>query len=191
MPQKILSPARMEAFSDGVMAVIITIMVLDLKVPPKDGVAGVWMVLPTLAVYLLSFLQTGIYWVNHHYMMDEVRVVNHAVLWSNLLLLFCLSLIPFATVWTAAKGLSGDSVALYAATCLLPALSYSLLWRAVRASNPGAEAAAGPEKLAISAALYLSAIPAALWRPLAVLLLIGAVAVLWILPPRNLRRKAE
>lgn len=189
MTRSMMSPARMEAFSDGVMAIIITIMVIELKVPPKDGLAGLWIVLPTLAVYLLSFLQTGIYWINHHYLMDDVRNVSHSILWSNLMLLFTLSLIPFATAWVEAKGLGGADTAIYATTCLLPALSFALLWAAIRSSNPGSKAVGGWKKLFGSAALYLVAIPTAFWHPAASLLLVAAVAVVWMLPPRPDHRK--
>jgi uncharacterized membrane protein len=92
-----LSPSRLEAFSDGVIAVIITIMVLELKVPAQDGWAGLRAVAPTIFLYLLTFVQIGIYWVNHHYLIDEVESVSHGVLWANLIFLFCLSLFPFAT----------------------------------------------------------------------------------------------
>ena len=90
MAQDQLTPARLQAFSDGVIAVIITIMVLELKVPSKDvsDVAGLHAILPLLLVYLLSFVQTGIYWVNHHYLLDDLRQVSHGILWSNLALLF-------------------------------------------------------------------------------------------------------
>jgi uncharacterized membrane protein len=109
-----LSPARLEAFSDGVIAVIITIMVLELKVPASDGVTGLRAVLPTVFLYLLTFVQVGIYWVNHHYLVDEVETVSHGILWSNLIFLFCLSLFPFVTDWIGIKGLSSFSTALYA-----------------------------------------------------------------------------
>ena len=90
MSRKGLSPARLEAFSDGVIAVIITIMVLELKVPDANGFAGLRAVLPTIVLYLLTFVQIGIYWVNHHYLVDEVETVSHGILWSNLMFLFCL-----------------------------------------------------------------------------------------------------
>ncbi len=187
--QSTMSPARMEAFSDGVMAIIITIMVLELKVPARDGLSGLWIVLPTLAVYLLSFLQTGIYWINHHYLMDDVSNVSHSILWSNLMLLFTLSLIPFATAWVEAKGLSSADTAIYATICLLPALSFALLWAAIRSSNPVSKAVGGWKKLFGSAALYLVAIPAAFWHPAASLLMVAGVAVVWMLPPRSVQRK--
>src|SRR5579859_3862443 len=128
MSRQTLSPARLEAFSDGVIAVIITIMVLELKVPAQDGMAGVRAVLPTVFLYLLTFVQVGIYWVNHHYLVDEVETVSHGILWANLLFLFCLSLFPFATEWIGVKGLSSFTTSLYAAVSVFPGLGYMALW---------------------------------------------------------------
>jgi uncharacterized membrane protein len=121
--RQILSLGRLEAFSDGVIAVIITIMVLELKVPGQDGVAGLRAALPTLFLYLLTFVQIGIYWVNHHYLVDEVETVSHGILWANLVFLFCLSLFPFATDWIGIKGLSSFTTALYAGVSILPGVS--------------------------------------------------------------------
>ena len=117
-----LTPARLEAFSDGVIAVIITIMVLELHVPGKEiaNLAALRLELPLVLVYLLSFVQTGIYWVNHHYLIDDLDQVTHGILWSNLALLFALSLIPVATNWVGVRGISPSSIALYAALCAFP-----------------------------------------------------------------------
>jgi len=178
-----LRPARLEAFSDGVIAVIITIMVLELKVPASDGLRGIHDVLPILFVYLLSFVQTGIYWVNHHYLIDEVRDVGHGLLWANLALLFCLSLIPFATIWVAEKHHSPDSISIYAATCLLPAVAYTVLGRFVRRhSDHHPHASLG--KQLFSCALYLLAIGIAHFNVNIALGCIATVAVLWLMPPR-------
>src|SRR5206468_10107233 len=113
MRAKRLTPARLEAFSDGVIAVIITILVLELKVPEPSGVAGIRAILPTVFLYLLTFVQIGIYWVNHHYLVDETETVSHGILWSNLVFLFTLSLFPFATEWIGVKGLSAFNTAVY------------------------------------------------------------------------------
>ncbi len=183
MSRENLSPDRLEAFSDGVIAVIITIMVLELKVPALDGMAGLRVVLPTVFLYLLTFVQIGIYWVNHHYLIDEVETVSHGILWANLGLLFCLSLFPFATDWIGIKGLSHFAAALYAAVSLLPALSYTVLWVKVR-SQSVAPPHARWGKMIVSMGLYLAAIPVAFFWPLLSLTLIGAVAVIWVLPPK-------
>jgi uncharacterized membrane protein len=178
-----LSPARLEAFSDGVIAVIITIMVLELKVPAADGMAGVRAVLPTVFLYLLTFMQVGIYWVNHHYLIDEVETVGHGILWANLIFLFFLSLFPFATLWIGTKGLSPFSTALYAAVSILPGVSYMALWMLVRAQSAVPPHARWGKQI-WSVGLYSVAIPVAFYRPAASLALIVLVAVIWLLPPR-------
>jgi uncharacterized membrane protein len=178
-----LSPARLEAFSDGVIAVIITILVLELKVPVQDGLAGARAVLPTVFLYLLTFVQVGIYWVNHHYLVDEVETVSHRILWSNLIFLFFLSLFPFFTLWIGMKGLSHFSTALYAAGSLLPGICYSVLATQVRKqSTSPPHSTAGKQILSI--VLYLLAIPVAYYKPAASICLIAIVAVLWLLPPK-------
>ncbi len=179
-----LTPARLEAFSDGVIAVIITVMVLELKVPASDGFAGLREVLPMALVYLLSFVQTGIYWVNHHYLIDEVETVGHGLLWANLAFLFCLSLIPFATAWLGLKGLTSFATALYAATCALPGIAYSILSGTVR-RRAGAMLPGMPTREALSVGMYLAAIPLAWWRPVASLGLIAVVALMWLRPPQT------
>jgi uncharacterized membrane protein len=183
---KPLSPGRLEAFSDGVIAVIITIMVLELHVPGKEvsNVDGLLALVPLLTVYLLSFVQTGIYWVNHHYLVDDLDHVTHGILWSNLAFLFSLSLIPFATTWVGNRGISSFSVALYAVTCSLPAITWIILSTFI-CRTTGQPLAGSPIKQAFSAALYLGSIPAAYWSPKAALGMICIVALLWLLPPQK------
>jgi uncharacterized membrane protein len=181
--KKGLSPGRLEAFSDGIIAVIITIMVLELKVPAPDGIAGLKAVLPTIFLYLLTFVQIGIYWVNHHYLVDEVETVSHGILWSNLMFLFCLSLFPFATDWIGVKGLSSFTTALYAGVSIFPGLGYMALWSQIRLQS-GAPPRASWGKQIASVLLYLTAIPVAYYRPSASLALIGIVAALWLFPPK-------
>jgi uncharacterized membrane protein len=178
-----LSPGRLEAFSDGVIAVIITILVLELKVPGPDGVAGLRAVLPTIILYLLTFVQIGVYWVNHHYLVDEVEKVSHGVLWANLMFLFCLSLFPFATEWIGVKGLTSFNTALYAAVSIFPGVGYMALWTQIRKKSSAPAHASWGKQLA-SVLLYLAAIPVAYYRPGASLALIGIVAVIWLLPPK-------
>jgi uncharacterized membrane protein len=178
-----LSPGRLEAFSDGVIAVIITIIVLELKVPASDGVAGLRAGAPTVFLYLLTFVQVGIYWVNHHYLVDEVVTVSHGILWANLVFLFCLSLFPFATDWIGVKGLSSFSTALYAGVSILPGLGYMALWMQIRAQSAAPAHASWGKQIA-SVSLYLLAIAVAYYRPAASLALIGIVSVIWLLPPK-------
>lgn len=175
---------RLEAFSDGVIAVIITILVLELKVPAADGVPGLVAVLPTVFLYLLTFVQIGIYWINHHYLVDDAPSVSHGVLWSNLVFLFSLSLFPFAIEWIGAKGFSSFSVALYAGASIFPGLGYTALWwqiRLIRGVSP--EISWG--KQVASILLYLCAVFAAWFRPYLSLVLIAIVALMWILPPKS------
>ncbi len=183
---KPLSPDRLEAFSDGVIAVIITIMVLELHVPGKEvsNYHGLLALVPLLTVYLLSFVQTGIYWVNHHYLVDDLDHVTHGILWSNLAFLFTLSLIPFATTWIGNRGISPFAVSLYAVTCVLPAITWIVLSNCI-CSTSGQPTAGSPLKQAASTALYLGAIPVAYWSPNVALGMIALVAVLWLLPPKK------
>ena len=177
----------MEAFSDGVIAVIITIMVLELHVPGKDISNGeaLGKVLPLIFVYLLSFVQTGIYWVNHHYLVDDIQHVTHGILWSNLIFLFTLSLIPFATNWVGERGISPFAIALYAVCCALPAVSWFVL-SSISCRISGTRLGGGPLKQFASSSLYLGAIPVAYLSPYGAIAMIGAVAILWLLPPRRL-----
>ena len=183
MSRESLSPARLEAFSDGVIAVIITILVLELKVPTHDGLAGLREAFSAVFLYLLTFVQIGIYWVNHHYLIDEAESVGHGLLWANLIFLFCLSLFPFATEWVGTRGLTHFSAALYAVASILPGVSYNALWIQVRRQS-SAPAHASWAKQMTSIGLYIAAIPAAYWRPAASLVLISIVAVMWLLPPK-------
>jgi len=145
--------------------------------------AGVLAVLPTVCLYLLTFVQVGSYWVNHHYLVDEVETVSHGILWANLGFLFCLSLFPFATDWIGIKGLTSFTTALYAAVSILPGLGYMALWMQIRSQSSSPAHASWGKQIA-SVLLYLAAIPAAYLRPAASLALIGVVAVLWLRPPR-------
>ena len=181
---RVLSSSRLEAFSDGVIAVIITIMVLELKVPGHDlsNVAGLHAVLPLILVYLLSFVQVGIYWVNHHYMIDDVKQVTHGILWANLAFLFCLSLFPFATNWVAERGISAFSVSLYAATACLPGAAWAVLSFTI-GNNLGLQPAGSRAKQVASSTLNLGAIAASRISPYLGLGMIAAVAILWLIPP--------
>ncbi|MGB6869872.1 MAG: TMEM175 family protein [Acidobacteriaceae bacterium] len=175
---------RLEAFSDGVIAVIITILVLELKVPAANGVAGLVAVLPTVFLYLLTFVQIGIYWVNHHYLVEEAEAASHGIFWANLIFLFCLSLFPFATEWVGVKGLSSFTAALYAAVSIFPGIGYMALWTQIRSTN-STPSQISWGKQAASVLLYAAAIPVAWLRPSASLALISFVALLWLLPPKS------
>jgi uncharacterized membrane protein len=184
-----LSTARMEAFSDGVIAVIITIMVLELHVPAEhlSNLDGLRSVAPTLFIYLLSFIQVGIYWVNHHYLLDDAENATHGMLWANLSFLFCLSLFPFAARWVGERGISSFSIALYAFVSVLPGLSWTVLSYIICRSS-GISGTDGPVKLFTSTTLYIGAIPVAFVSPYASLGILILVAIIWLIPPRKLFR---
>jgi uncharacterized membrane protein len=183
-----LSPARLEAFSDGVIAIIITIMVLELKIPhapEPDAFLQQW---PLYASYALSFLLVGIYWVNHHYLFKSVHHVTHAILWANLLLLFFLSLVPFATGYIGENHLAPFPAAVYATAMLLPALCFLLVYAAIlRAGghDRGVVRATTRKNLA-AIALYAAAIPLAYVSSWITMALILVVAIMYLVPTRYL-----
>jgi uncharacterized membrane protein len=181
-----LTPSRLEAFSDGVIAVIITIMVLELKIPTlleqPDHLAALRTELPLLIVYLLSFIQTGIYWVNHHYLVDDLEYVTHGVLWSNLAFLFCLSLIPFGTEWVGVRGVHPVPVAVYCTCFVLPAIAWFVL-ATVICRTSRIRPAAGPVKQTISAIVNVSSVGVAFLSPHLAIAMIALIAVWWLLPP--------
>ena len=191
------SPSRLEAFSDGVIAVIITIMVLDFKVPKEPGMAGLLTVLPTLLVYLLSFAFVGIYWVNHHHLVDRLKRVDHFILWANLDLLFWLSLTPFVTSYMVDKHLDSFSVALYAVSLLTTGVGFTLLQKAIgrhlcryKTKDDAYERRlqmAEQRKAYLSLTMYLAATPLAFWRPWVALADVALVTVIWIIPTFGLR----
>src|SRR5581483_11415351 len=123
MSRKPSSTVRLEAFSDGVIAVIITIMVLELKVPHQDGPAGLYAIVPILLIYLLSFTFTGIYWINHRHLLERIESADRLILYANLGFLFCLSLLPFFTSYVIEKGLDSFAVALYAVSMVVTGFS--------------------------------------------------------------------
>jgi uncharacterized membrane protein len=181
------SPSRLEAFSDGVIAVIITIMVLELKVPADSGPIGLWEVAPAVAVYALSFGFVGIYWVNHHLLVHRIRHASPRILWANLVWLFCLSLVPFLTAYVVEKREDSFSVSLYAAWFLVTAFGFMLLRLAV-AARQYAEGSLEHTDHALarkhwgSLAAYVACIPLAYWRPIASLALVALVTAIWIIP---------
>jgi uncharacterized membrane protein len=181
-----LTAGRMAAFSDGVIAVIITIMVLELKVPAHDlpDVEGLRKVLPMLVIYALSFVEVGIYWVNHHYMVDDVEQVSHGLLWANLGFLFTLSLIPFGTAWVGERGITPFALSLYSICCALPAVSWMALAMVVR-HRTRTPLAGSRIKQTISSVLYVGVIPVSYHSLTAAMVMLAAVAVLWLIPPKQ------
>ena len=187
MPRTLATTARLEAFSDGVIAVIITIMVLELKVPHQDGLAGLRAILPTLFIYALSFAFTGIYWLNHRHLLARTEHVDDRAIHANLLFLFTLSLLPFFTGYLLDKRLESFAVALYGVSNIVTGLAFMLLRLAIDRHLRLTAALAREDQQAqhkhwLSLALYLIATPLAFFHPLVALALIASVAVLWITP---------
>jgi uncharacterized membrane protein len=183
---------RVEAFSDGVLAIIITIMVLELKVPRGTGLAALRPLLPIFASYVLSFLYVGIYWNNHHHLFHSVRQVSGGILWANLHLLFWLSLFPFTTAWMGEHHLDATPAAVYGFVLFMAAIAYYILQRAIIARHGPASllaAAVGRDlKGKLSPVTYLAAIALAFVSTWLANALYLAVAVLWLIPDRRIER---
>jgi uncharacterized membrane protein len=181
---------RLEAFSDGVIAIIITIMVLELKVPNGTALADLVPLEPVLLSYVLSFVFVGIYWNNHHHMLHAVHHVSGAVLWANLHLLFWLSLVPFVTRWLGEDGLAATPVALYGVVLLMAGCAYTILQKVLVARHGRdsllARAVGRDLKSKASLALYVLAIVAALAKPIVAVALYVVVAILWLVPDRRI-----
>jgi len=183
---------RLEAFSDGVLAIIITIMVLELKVPHGDLLADLKPLAPVFVSYVLSFLYVGIYWNNHHHMFSTVHHVSGTILWANLLLLFCLSLFPASTAWMGETQFATWPTAVYGVVLLGAAAAYFLLQRLImRDQGPDSllrKAVGSDWKGKASPFLYLFGIAAALWNPWIGFTLYAVVALLWLIPDRRIER---
>ncbi len=186
---------RLEAFSDGVFAILITIMVLDLRPPHGGAFADLHPVLPSFLCYALSFLLLGIYWNNHHHLFQAVQKVNGRILWANMHLLFWLSLVPFTTGWVAENHAASRPVALYVAVLWMAAFAYYLLVRALLARHGAGStlaAALGSDfKGKISLGIYLVAMPLAFWNPYAAILLIVVVGLIWLVPDLRIERNLK
>lgn len=187
-----MSKGRLEAFSDGVMAILITIMVLQLPMPAGNGPAALRPLIPVFLTYLLSYVYLGIYWNNHHHLLQAAQHVSGGILWANLNLLFWLSLVPFTTAWAGAHPLSTWPMALYGTDMLLAAIAYTILTRALIAHHGRdsllASSIGADRKGAVSLALYLAAVALAFVHPWAALACYVLVAVLWLVPDRRIER---
>ena len=185
-----MNKGRLEAFSDGVIAIIITIMVLEMKVPHGEDLAALKPLIPVLLSYVLSFAFVGIYWNNHHHMLHASQLVNGPVLWANLHLLFWLSLVPFVTGWMGENHFARVPVALYGVVLLLSAIAYHILVRAILAAPGGnpvlAEAIGRDVKGKISPVIYVVAIPLSYVSPWIANGLYLLVALMWLVPDRRI-----
>lgn len=194
-PKRGMTSGRLEAFTDGVVAIIITIMVLELKVPQEGTFEALSGSMPILLAYVLSFINVGLYWNNHHHLMQATRRIDGRVLWANLFLLFWLSLVPFVIRWLDATGFSAMATASYGVVLGMAAIGYELTERSIIACN-GRQSAVGRAigrdwKGKISLALYAVAVPAAFFaRPVAIILYV-VVLLLWLAPDRRIERELE
>lgn len=186
---------RLEAFSDGVVAILITILVLELKVPHDAEPAALVPLLPVFLCYVLSFVYLAIYWNNHHHMLHATERVSGAILWANLHLLFWLSLIPFATGWMGENRFAAAPTALYGVVLLMAALAYALLERSIIADQGKQSllaAAVGRDlKGKLSPVLYGAAIPAAFVDPRLSQAVYVLVALMWLVPDRRIARTLQ
>jgi len=187
-----MNKGRLEAFSDGVIAVIITIMVLEMKSPHSPSAAALLSVAPTFLTYVLSFVMVGIYWSNHHHLMHAVHHVNGAILWANLHLLFWLSLAPFVTAWMGDNHWAPVPVAAYGIVLLCAAIAYFLLTRVLLSTHEKdsklAKALGSDVKGKVSMLLYVVAIAAAFVHPLIACAGYVLLAIMWLVPDRRFER---
>ncbi|MFN2529976.1 MAG: TMEM175 family protein [Pyrinomonadaceae bacterium] len=187
-----MTTTRVEAFSDGVIAILITIMVLELRVPHETTFRALAPLIPIFLSYVLSFVFLGIYWSNHHHLLQVAEHVNGRVLWANLHLLFWLSLVPFVTGWVGANNFAAQPVALYGLVLLLAAIAYFILSRSLIALHgPGSSIAlaiGNDFKGKLSVVIYAVAIPLAFFRSWAAFILYVLNAVIWLAPDRRIER---
>ena len=185
-----MGKSRMEAFSDGVLAIIITIMVLEMKVPHGDSIQSLIPLIPVFLSYVLSFVYVGIYWNNHHHLLHACSQVSGAVLWANLHLLFWLSLLPFATGWMGENHFATLPSAIYGAVLLMAAIAYWILQQTIIATDgPDSvlgSAVGGDWKGKLSPVAYLLGIASTFWLPWLAQALYVLVALVWLVPDRRI-----
>ena len=187
-----MTTARLETFTDGVLAIIITIMVLELRAPHAADFAALRPLIPVILSYVLSFVYLGIYWNNHHHMLHVVRRVSGGMLWANLLLLFWLSLIPFVTAWIGENHFAEAPMALYGVVLIMAAVSYTILLQAIlRVEGPDsliARAVGMDRKGKLSLALYAVGIAAAFYKTWLSGAMYITVALIWLVPDARIER---
>jgi uncharacterized membrane protein len=187
-----MGKSRLEAFSDGVIAIIITIMVLELKVPHGENIEALRPLLPVFLSYVLSFVYVGIYWNNHHHMLHANQTVTGPILWANLHLLFWLSLFPFTTAWMGENHFAAAPTALYGVVLLMAAIAYLVLQQCIIASQGSSsllEKAVGRDwKGKLSPVVYLLAIVVAFWTHWLSQALYLLVALVWLVPDRRIEQ---
>jgi uncharacterized membrane protein len=188
-----MGTGRLEAFSDGVIAVIITIMVLEMKVPHGDDLNSLKLIWPVFLSYVLSFINIGIYWNNHHHMMQIVEHVNGKILWLNIHLLFWLSLIPFAAGWMGENNFTTWPVALYGIVLMMAGVAYYILSHSLivlHGKNSTLAKALGKDRKGIiSVIIYIVAVPIAFLDSWVSLIMYAIVAIMWFIPDRRIEKK--
>jgi uncharacterized membrane protein len=188
-----MTKVRLEAFSDGVIAILITIMVLELKVPHGPSLDELRPVLPILGTYVMSFVFLGIYWANHHHLLNTLERVNGAMLWANLHLLFWLSLVPFTMSWMSENHFASMPTAAYGVVQLMAAIGYTILEKTIIAFqgvHSKLRAAVGSDvKGYISIALYVAGVLLAFVDPRIAFALYATVSVMWLIPDRRIERR--
>ncbi|WP_413439090.1 TMEM175 family protein [Sulfuriferula sp. GW1] len=187
-----MGTGRLEAFSDGVLAIIITIMVLEMKVPHDASLAALWSLWPVFLSYILSFVYLGIYWNNHHHLLHTTQRVSGAILWANLHLLFWLSLVPFVTGWMGENHFASAPTAFYGIVLLMAAIAYWILQQAIMAEQGRdsllAVAIGNDLKGKLSPLLYAIAIPSAFFNQWIAGAVYVVVALMWLIPDRRIER---
>jgi uncharacterized membrane protein len=190
-----MTKGRLEAFTDGVVAIIITIMVLEMKVPPGFDIGAIQAGLPIFLVYVLSYINIGIFWNNHHHMLHATKWVDGRALWANLFLLFWLSLVPFVIRWIDETGFRSLPVAAYGVVLAMAAIGYTLLQAAIIARNGRSSALAtaiGSDlKGKLSLAMYTAAVPLAFVKECIAIVIYVAVALLWLVPDRRIESTSD
>lgn len=190
-----MGKGRLEAFSDGVLAIIITIMVLEMKVPHGDTLDDLMPLLPIFMSYILSFIYIGIYWNNHHHLMQVAHKVSGKVLWSNIHLLFWLSLVPFATAWMGENHFSKWPVILYGVVLMMAGVAYYILAQcliSIHGKDSALKQALGKDKKGIiSIVLYIVGICCTFISPWIGFLIYVVVAAIWFIPDRRIEKKAD
>jgi uncharacterized membrane protein len=184
---------RLEAFSDGVLAIIITIMILEIKAPENDSFESLKPLIPVFLSYVLSFVYIGIYWNNHHHMFQVVKKVSGSILWSNLFLLFWLSLIPFATSWIGSQHFAAVPMSVYGFILLMSGFSYTILYdKIIKLEGKDSvlyQAVGNDKKGKISMLCYILAIPLAFVSPWISGFLYTIVALMWIIPDSRIEKQ--
>jgi uncharacterized membrane protein len=188
-----MNKSRLEAFSDGVLAIIITIMVLGLKIPKSSNWSELQQLIPEFLSYLMSFVFIGIYWGNHHHLLHTVKRVSSAIIWANMDLLFWLSLIPFVTGWMGENHFASNTVAVYAAVLLVCSLAYYLLMQAVEMNSHDIDALREAfvilnRKGIASTIGYFISVPLAFVSPLGSAIIFIIISVIWLIPDKNIEK---